>query len=438
MRNRRAEVIAGHQLQPASLSMGYGYRPELSEGALKSPIFQTSTFVFASAEEGKRFFQLATGQVEPEEGERAGLIYSRLNNPDLEILEDRLCLWEDAEMGLVFASGMAAIATTLLTFLRPGDVLLHSEPLYGGTAHLVEEMMPEMGITSVPFDAGMASGEIEDRLSAMAQGRPLRMVLVETPANPTNDLIDIRMCADLAARHGVGDRRPLLAVDNTFLGPLWQHPLSHGADLVLYSATKYLGGHSDLIAGAVIGPAVHVKPVAATRTYLGTMADPWTGWLLMRSLETLHLRMNRQAETAGKVARFLVEHPRVAHVRYLDLLGPDDPQSEVYRRQCLGPGAMISFEVDGGESGAFRFLNSLRLIKLAVSLGSTESLAEHPASMTHAAVPIEDKIRTGVGEGLVRLSVGVEDADDLIADLTQALAVVDDRNDEKQEMEDAR
>ncbi len=423
MRNRRAEVIAGHQLQPASLSMGYGYRPELSEGALKSPIFQTSTFAFTSAAAGKRYFQIATGQVEPDDGEQPGLIYSRLNNPDLEILEDRLCLWEDAEMGLAFASGMAAIATTLLTYLRPGDVLLHSEPLYGGTTHLVNDMLPELGVVSVPFDAGSTRADIEAKLKKAGPDR-LRLILIETPANPTNDLIDIRMCADIAAAHGDLEVRPLLAVDNTFLGPLWQHPLRHGADLVLYSATKYLGGHSDLIAGAVIGSADHLRPIAATRTYLGTMADPWTGWLLMRSLETLHLRMTRQTETAGKVARFLVEHPNVSTVRYLDLLDPDDPQTEVYRRQCLGPGAMISFEVDGGEEGAFRFLDALRLVKLAVSLGSTESLAEHPASMTHCAVPAEEKARTGVTDGLVRLSVGVEHPDDLIADLSQALNAI--------------
>ena len=424
MRRRREEVIAGHRLEPESLSMGYGYRPAWSEGALKSPIFQTSTFVFETAEQGKRFFALATGQVEPEEGEEPGLIYSRLNNPDLEILEDRLCLWEDADMGLVFASGMAAVATTLLTYLRPGDVLLHSEPLYGGTTHLVEITLAEFGIIPVPFGAGMTRDDVEARLDSVAPRHPLGMIFVETPANPTNDLIDIRMCADVAASRSGDGHRPLLAVDNTFLGPLWQHPLQHGADLVVYSATKYLGGHSDLVAGAVIGSEEHVRPVASTRTYLGTMADPWTGWLLMRSLETLHMRMTRQADTAAKVARFLIEHPKTTGVRFLDLLDEDDPQHVIYRRQCLGPGAMISFEVQGGEAEAFRFLNGLQLVKLAVSLGATESLAEHPASMTHAGVPADEKARTGVTDALVRISVGVEDSDDLIADLSQALELV--------------
>lgn len=424
MRKRTEEIIAGHRLEPESLSMGYGYRPEWSEGSIKSPIFQTSTFVFRTAEEGKHFFDIATGQVEAAEGETPGMIYSRLNNPDLEILEDRLCLWEDAEMGLVFASGMAAIATTLLTYLRPGDILLHSEPLYGGTTHLVNETLPEFGIISVPFRAGMTRAEIEENIARHEPAGRLAMILIETPANPTLDLIDIRMCADIAASRRTRDNNPLLAVDNTFLGPLWQHPLQHGADLVVYSATKYIGGHSDLVAGAVIGSEAIVRPIAATRTYMGTMADAWTGWLLMRSLETLHMRMTRQGETAAKVARFLGEHPKVSALRHLDLLEASNPQYDIYRRQCLGPGAMISFEVDGGEPAAFRFLNALRLVKLAVSLGGTESLAEHPASMTHSGVPVEEKKRTGVTAGLVRLSIGVEHPDDLIADLSQALEAV--------------
>jgi methionine-gamma-lyase len=424
MRNRRDEVIAGHRLEPESLTMGYGYRPEWSEGAIKSPIFQTSTFVFRTAEEGKRYFEIATGACEPTEGEECGLIYSRLNNPDLEILEDRLCLWEDAEMGVSFSSGMAAIATTMFTFLRPGDALLHSQPLYGGTDHLVNVTLPEWGVTPVPFDASMDRAEVERRLEELAPGRRLGMVFIETPANPTNDLIDIAMGAAVAAAHADDRHRPKVAVDNTFLGPIWQHPLRHGADIVVYSATKYLGGHSDLIAGAAVGSAEAMRAVCATRTHLGTMPAPSTGWLLMRSLETLQLRMHRQTESAGKIARFLTEHPKVERVRYLDLLEAGDPQYELYRRQCLGPGGMVSFEVEGGEGGAFRFLNALRLVKLAVSLGSTESLAEHPATMTHAGVDPDEKRRTGVTDALVRLSVGVEHPDDLIADLTQAFEAV--------------
>ncbi len=406
-------------LRPETLMMGYGYHPEWSEGALKSPIYQTSTFVFRSAAEGKRFFALANGLADPDPGEQPGLIYSRLNNPDLEILEDRLTVWDDADAALVFSSGMAAIATTLLAHLRPGDVLLHSSPLYGGTDHVIRDILPEFGVTPVEFIASDPIADVEAALDAV--GADLRMILIETPANPTNDLFDIEALARLAQRRAVGERRPLVAVDNTFLGPMWQHPLAHGADLVLYSATKYIGGHSDLIAGACVGTADAVAPVAAMRTYLGTMAAPLTGWLLMRSLETLHLRMERQTQNARRVADFLASHPKVKRVRYLGLLEPNDPDYEIYKRQCLGPGAMVSFDVDGAEDEAFRFLDALQHIKLAVSLGGTESLAEHPATMTHAGVCDAAKQRSGVTASLVRLSIGVEHPDDLVVDFGQAL-----------------
>jgi methionine-gamma-lyase len=424
MRDGHVERIGERRLRPESLVMGYGYRPDLSEGAIKSPIFQTSTFVFRTAEEGKAFFEVATGKRAARPDENVGLVYSRLNNPDLEILEDRLALWEDADRGLVFASGMAAIATTLLSHLRPGDCVLYSSPVYGGTDHVITAILPEFGIVPVEFKAGMTRARIESKIDAVAPGRRLGMVFVETPANPTNDLLDIAMAVDIARSRSTGDHRVVVAVDNTFLGPVFQRPLYHGADLSIYSATKYLGGHSDLIAGAVVGSAEAMAPIAVTRTYFGTMADPWTGWLLMRSLETLHLRMTRQAETAGVVARFLAEHPKVVRPRYLGLLEPGDRDFDLFKRQCLGTGAMVSFEVAGGEPAAFRFLNSLSLIKLAVSLGGTESLAEHPASMTHAGVDPDERAATGVTDGLVRLSIGVEDADDLMADITRALGAV--------------
>ena len=252
---------------------------------------------------------------------------------------------------------MAAIATTLLAYLRPGDVVAVSHPLYGGTHHLTDWVLPQFGIRPVTFGSACPEDEIEARLAA--SGGQLGMVLVETPANPTNDLIDIACCARIVARHSTPEHQVLLAVDNTFLGPLFQHPLEHGADLVLYSATKYIGGHSDLIAGAVLGSAHLVEPIRSFRTMLGTQTDPWTGWLLMRSLETLKVRMERQAESAGVVAAYLASHPKVLRVNYLGHLAEGTPQHAVYRRQCLGPGAMISFEVVGGVEGAYRFLNSL-------------------------------------------------------------------------------
>jgi methionine-gamma-lyase len=417
------DTIDGRPLHPESLMMSYGYDPALSEGAIKCPIFQTSTFVFKTAEEGKSFFELAYGLRRPNPNEQMGLIYSRLNNPDLEILEDRLTLWDRAEAAAVFASGMAAISTSLLALLRPGDVVLHSEPVYGGTDYLLKHILPSYGMQVAGFLAGTPIEQVEERLRRDGLAERLALIFLETPANPTNALVDIAACAALAGRLG-GERRPIVAVDNTFLGPLWQHPLAHGADLVLYSATKYIGGHSDLIAGVALGSSALITQIKVFRTILGTMAGAHTGWLLLRSLETLKLRMTAQMQTARHVADFLAEHPKVARVHYLGQLSESDPQYALYRRQCLSPGAMIAFEVVGGEAEAFRLLNSLRLIHLAVSLGGTESLAEHPASMTHADVDPEERIEMGITPAMVRLSVGVEHPDDLIADLEQALRAV--------------
>jgi methionine-gamma-lyase len=421
MKDHTSDSLSGRRLRPESLMMSYGYTPSWSEGALKSPIFQTSTFVFETAEEGKQFFEVATGQRECADGEHVGLIYSRLNNPDLEILEDRLRLWDGAESARVFGSGMAAIATTMLAYLRPGRALLHSGPLYGGTDHLVKVVLPAMGIPTVEYTAEMDRTAIEAALQRLAPDAELAMIFIETPANPTNDLFDIALAAEIADSHAGEAGRPVVVVDNTFLGPMWQQPLTVGADLVVYSATKYIGGHSDLVAGAVVGSREGVAPVASLRTYLGTMATPFVGWMLMRSLETLAIRMERQSATAQRVAGFLATHPRVHNIHYLGLLEPGDPGYELYKRQCTGPGAMISFEVDGGEEGAFRFLNNLELVRLAVSLGSTESLAEHPATMTHAGVDPQQKLALGITPALVRLSVGVEHPEDLVLDLGRAL-----------------
>ena len=413
---------------PESLMMTYAYKPELSEGALKVPIFQTSTFVFKTAEEGKAFFEIAYGLRKKGETESAGLIYSRINNPDLEILEERLALWDGAESCTVFNTGMAAIATTLMALVHPGDVVLYSTPLYGGTDHLLKYVLPVFGVRPVPFRADACAGP-EDLTTALATAGVapsdrVSVLLVETPANPTNALVDLAACAEFSRRRTAGAERPLVLVDNTFLGPLWQQPLRHGADIVLYSATKYIGGHSDLLAGAALGARAVLEPVRALRTFFGTLADPWTGWLLMRSLETLKLRMTSAMKNARYVADFLAGHEKVERVYYLGHLREGDPQYAVYRRQCSGPGAMVSFDVKGGEPAAFRFLNALKLVKLAVSLGGTESLAEHPYSMTHADVSPAAKRAAGISDCLIRLSVGIEHPDDTIADLAQAFQQV--------------
>ena len=416
--------IGDQVLRPESLMMSFGYEPEWSEGAAKPPIFQTSTFVFESAEEGKAFFELAYGLREKEPQERVGLIYSRLNNPGLEILEDRLTLWDGAEAAAGFESGMAAISTTAMSFLRPGDVVAFPEPIYGGTEYLFHEVLPQFGIETACFPAREGMKGLERVLAEGDRTERLRMIYVETPSNPTNDLMDIEACARLARSLSTDGRRVLVAVDNTFLGPLFQHPLKHGADLVLYSLTKYVGGHSDLIAGACLGSEELVRQVKLHRTIFGTMAGPWTCWLLLRSLETLKLRMTSQMKNARYVADFLRNDPRVEEVHYLGHLTPDHPQHAIYRKQCEGAGGMISFELEGGEAEAFRFLNALELVKLAVSLGGTESLAEHPATMTHADVPPDDQRHMGITPSLVRISVGVEHYEDILADVAQALEAV--------------
>lgn len=412
------------KFRPESLMMSYGYKPEWSEGAIKCPIFQTSTFVFTSAEEGKAFFQLAYGHRPAEENEKLGLIYSRINNPDLEILENRLTLWDQADECAVFESGLAAITTVLLEFLNPGDYLLYSSPLYGGTNHFIHQVLKRFGINAIRFHAGHNEEDIKRLVLDAGASDKLGLLYIETPANPTNALIDIEMCSRLAMQFSGNNRKIPVAVDNTYLGPLWQQPLLNGADLVLYSATKYIGGHSDVIAGACLGSAELMRRVRTLRTFLGNMASPWTGWLLMRSLETLKARMEIQARNAIAVAGFLAAHPKVEKVYYLGLLKEEDPQYAIFKKQCLSPGAMVSFDIRGGEPEAFQFLNNLTLIKLAVSLGSTESLAEHPATMTHCDVDHEERQRMAINGKLLRLSIGVEYVQDIISDIEQALEKV--------------
>ena len=411
-------------MKPESLMMSYGYKPSLSEGAIKCPIFQTSTFVFNSAMEGKRFFELAYGLREKDKGEELGLIYSRLNNPDLEILENRLCLWDGAEDCAVFESGMSAISTALMEFMAPGDLLLYSRPVYGGTDHFINHFLKKLNIQAIGFHATDTKEQIIERIEKSGREDRLTMIHIETPANPTNALIDIAMCAEIKHHFTTEDKPVVLSVDNTYMGPIWQHPLKHGADLVLYSATKYIGGHSDVIAGACLGSKELMGRVKGLRTFLGNMAGPWTGWLLMRSLETLKVRMEEQARNAAFVAEYLNNHPKVEKVYYLGFI-ENEKEKELLARQYSSYGAMISFDVKGGEKEAFKFLDSLKLIKLAVSLGGTESLAEHPQTMTHADVPMEDKKVMFISEKLIRLSVGVENYEDLITDIRQALEQID-------------
>jgi methionine-gamma-lyase len=420
--------VGKHVLKPETQMMGYGFDPSLSEGSLKPPIFLTSTFVFKTAQDGKDFFDYTSGRRELLAGQSSGLVYSRFNNPNLEVLEDRLALWEEGEAAAVFSSGMSAISTVIWTHVRPGDVILMSQPLYGGTETLIEKTLPGFGVSAVGFNLGHDRNAVLEaaaqatKKAAETKGR-VCLIIVETPANPTNSLVDLRLMREVSEM--IGSRqsggRPPVAVDNTFLGPVFQRPLPHGVDLVMYSLTKYVGGHSDLVAGGVVGSREAVGPVKKLRGALGTQLDPNTAWMIMRSMETLSLRMHKSAQNAALVANFLRTHPKIATVNYLGFLAADDPRSAVFKQQCESAGSTFGFAVKGGEAEAFRLLDALQVIKLAVSLGGTETLMSHPASTTHSGVAKQTRDRLGITDSLIRISVGIEDADDLIADLSAAL-----------------
>ncbi len=418
------DQIANRRLHPETLMMGYGYAPGLSEGSLKPPIFLTSTFVFENAQQGKDFFDLTSGRRQPRPGEKTGLVYSRFNNPNLEILEDRLAIWDQAERSAVFASGMAAISTTLFALLRPGDTVVHSRPLYGGTETLLTKQMAAFGITAFGFTDGTDVAGIRGAAeAARAKGR-VGIILVETPANPTNGLVDLAGCAaiadDLLKTQG---HRPPVLVDNTMLGPMFQVPLKCGADISLCSLTKYVGGHSDLVGGSISGKADLVKQIMSWRSAIGTQLDPNSCWMLMRSLETLEIRMTRSNENARAVAEYLANHPKVAKVHYLGFLA-DDRRKALFERQCTAAGSTFSFDVKGGEKEAFILLDHLQIMKLAVSLGGTETLISHPASMTHSGVARELREEIGLTDALIRVSVGIENVEDLISDMAHALEQV--------------
>lgn len=420
----RKRTLGNRKLAPETLMMGYGYDPMLSEGSLKPPQFSTSTFVFKSAQDGKDFFATIQGRRKLGPGEEPGLIYSRFNNPNLEVVEDRLAIWDEAEASLAFASGMAAISTVLWAFLRPGDVVLQSQPIYGGTETLMHSILPEFGIKQVGFDVeGGVKAMRAAAKKAQKQGR-VGCIYLETPANPTNGLVDIEAARAISDELSDGVTRPPVVVDNTMLGPVFSSPTLHGADIVVTSLTKYVGGHSDLIAGGASGAKGWLQPVRRMRSTLGTMCDPHTAWLLMRSLETLKLRMEASAEGARRVATFLRDHPKIANVWFLDFLPKNHPDRAIHERQNKSAGSTFSFEVKGGEKEAFALLDNLEVIKLAVSLGGTETLASHPAAMTHSGMPIEELKAFSITPALIRLSVGVESPDDLIADLDQALRKV--------------
>ena len=392
-----------------------GYDPALSLGSARPAVFRSSTYVFPSPEAAERAFSVATGHSRAAQGESMPLIYARLNHPNAEILEDHLTPIEaGAQAAAVFNSGMAAIMTALCTFCKPGDHLIYTVPLYGGTQHLIHEFLEPFGIKGT----AVLAGAIEELDRAMRGTPNVSAVLIETPANPTMRMTDIRR-ASLTA-HSL-PQRPLIMVDNTFLGPTFQHPLQCGADLVLYSATKYLSGFSDLLAGAALAadPAL-IGKMKARRIIFGNILPPDECWMLDGRLPTVTLRMNRASKNAQRIAEKLAQHPKVQRVYYPSLF--DDPeQIRIRNAQCDYPGGLFALELAGGKRAAFDFLRHIQLTHNAVSLGGVESLACHPKTTTHSPLSAEEQQAAGITDGLVRVSVGIEDWRDLLADFEQAL-----------------
>lgn len=409
---------------PETLAVRAGYDPADGNKAAKPPIYMTSTFAYASARQAKDIHEAYFDGTGPEVGNTAH-IYSRLGHPNLDMVEDRLAALDGAEAAAVFNSGMATHSAIALAHLRPGDAMVFSRPIYGGTNGLYSQLMPGFGVRHAEFTDGCDRADVEAAVErAIAQG-PLKLIVVESPANPTAAIVDIAMVAAVA--DAVGTRtgtRPLVVVDNTLLGPMMQRPIELGADLCMTSLTKYCGGHSDLLAGGVSGRAALIQPLRLLRTTLGSHLDPYTSWLMLRSMETVHLRIERAMDNAAKVAAFLRDHPKVASVTFLGFLAEATPERAVYERQCRAAGSTFSFNVVGGEAEAFRFLDRLALLRFAVSLGGSETLITHPATTTHYAISAEERTAGGITDATLRLSVGIEHADDLIADLAQALDAI--------------
>ncbi len=411
-------------LRPETLAVAFGYDPEMGLGSVKPPIFMTSTFVYPSAQHAKNVHEAYFDGSGPLVGE-TNHIYSRLGHPGLDFLEKRLAAIDGAEEAVAYSSGMAAHSSIALAYVRPGDSVLHGRPIYGGVDMLYNNIMPQFGSHVAAYTDGTDENDVRKAADeAMAKG-PLKLIIAETPANPTAAVVDldlmVRIADEVGAKQG---HRPLVVVDNTLLGPFAQRPIEHGVDLCMTSLTKYCGGHSDLLAGGISGRKELIDHLRMQRTTWGNHLDPYTSWLVLRSLESVAVRTERAMENARGVAEFLRDHPKVAGVTYLGFLEPGTRRRAVYDQQCKAAGSTFSFHLHGGEAEAFRMLDQLKLLKLAVSLGGSETLICHSASTTHYAVPPAQRLAGGITDGTIRLSVGLEHVDDLIGDLRQALEAV--------------
>ena len=391
-----------------------GYKSNLSQGSLVTPIFRTSTFCFPTSKDGKRSFEIAYQLDKPKKNEYPSLIYTRVNNPNMEILEERLSILNRSSKSLVLSSGMGAISCTCMSFLKPGDSLIYTEPVYGGTDFLFNHILPSYGISCKGIGNDLSRDDI---INVVNETENLKVFFVETPCNPLLKLTSIKMINDI--RKNI-EKKFLLVVDNTMISPIYLKPLELGADLVVYSITKFIGGHSDLVAGGVSGSDELIEKIKVYRTIFGNVADPDTCWLIQRSLATLELRIVKQCENAKKIVSFLKNHKSVSKIYY-----PSEGSKniKIFEEEYSGDGSMISFEIFGKETESFEILDKFRVFKLAVSLGSTESLVQHPSSMTHSDMTKEQKKRLGISDSLIRLSIGLEDVDDLLMDLDQALEI---------------
>jgi cystathionine beta-lyase/cystathionine gamma-synthase len=400
-------------LKPETAVLTQGFDPSLSVGSARPAVFRSSTYVFSSPEAAERAFDIMAGRAERTPGENVDLVYSRFNHPNAQILEDHIVPLEPgATTAAVFNSGMAAIMTTLLAVVKPGHSIIYTVPIYGGTQTLIQGFLEPFGIQGIPVPGGRT--DLLDQ--AIRAARNLGVVLIETPANPTIVMTDIQRACQTAA--GLPGERPLVMIDNTFLGPAFQHAIKLGADISLYSATKYLGGFSDIIGGVALGkdPALMHK-IRSKRSLFGNILQPDESWILDTRV---YLRMNRQSENARRMAESLVGHPKIAKIYYPTLFS-DPEQKRIFEEQCSQPGGLVSIDLKGGKTAAFNFLRHLQLARDAVSLGGVETLACHPRSTTHSAWSGKDLDEAGIGDGLVRISFGIEDFSDLLADFEQAL-----------------
>jgi cystathionine beta-lyase/cystathionine gamma-synthase len=374
--------------------------------------------VFPSPEAAERAFAITMGKIPPADGERADLIYSRFSHPNAEILEDQIVPLEaGATEAAVFNSGMAAIMTAFFAFAKPNSTIVYTTPLYGGTTGLIHTFLEPFGVRGIPVPSGDTEGIDE----AIRSAQNCCIVYLETPANPTLIMTDIERAADTALKH---PDRPVIMVDNTFLGPSFQHPLQLGADICLYSATKYLSGFSDMVAGVALTKSHEmIQKIRSRRGMFGNILQPDECWMLDGRLPTVSLRMNRQSKNAQRVAEALHGHKHLARVIYPTLF-TDPEQKRIFEKQCAYPGGLLSLDFKGGKPAAFEFLRNIRIARNAVSLGSVETLTCHPKSTTHSGMTEQELAESGVTDGLVRVSVGIEDWRDLLADFEQALAAI--------------